>query len=62
MNTQLTNKQLANKKYYDNNRSKILQNKKKVWYCESCKKEYRLSSKANHLKTFAHRSKSECLL
>jgi hypothetical protein len=62
MNTQLSKKQLANKKYYDNNRSKILENKKKVWYCDECKTEYRLSSKANHIKTLAHRSKSGCLL
>ena len=53
---------LINKKYYDKNRDKILQNKKKIWYCDVCRTEFRLSSKKNHLKTLTHRSKAVCLL
>jgi hypothetical protein len=62
MNPESTPKQRANKNYYENNKEQILSNKKKSWYCENCKTEYRLSSKIKHLKTFSHRVKTECLI
>lgn len=62
MISESTPKQRANKNYYENNKAKILSNKKQIWYCESCKTEYRLSSKTKHLKTFSHRVKTQCLI
>jgi hypothetical protein len=62
MNPEYTPKQRANKNYYENNKEQILSNKKKSWYCENCKTEYRLSSKIKHLKTLSHRLKVDAFV